>query len=424
MNAKIKNNYFWIIAAIAVVEMLVCGGVANCLNGTFMVPVTEGLGISRGDFALAFSLRGLAGIFVNLCSGVLFIRFGYRKLICVSLAVEAIGLCLMAGSQNMTLLCLGTMLGGTGNLCIIAGNPRLIGSWFHRHHGLVMGVVTSCTGLGGSLFSIILAKIITASGWRYAYLTAAVCYLIVAMLVGLLIRNAPRELGLQPYGVGYIPPRSKGKTDGHWAGFTMAELKKKPTFYLLVLATFLSCTCLYIAFTVAPFVQDCGMSADVAASVQSVMLFGLAATKLGFGFLSDRIGAKVVTLISLGALVLSLFMLAGVSGQTSAYVAVLVYTVALPLAGIAPTLLPLSLFGYQSGAKAMGIVVAMVSAANMAGITLANYLRDAIGSYRPVYRVTGCVAIGVFLLYLGLYAYAAKDRKAYEARHTEEESAV
>ena len=47
MIKYIKKNYHWIIAAIALVQLLIYGGAVNNYSGYHMIPVTEALGISR-----------------------------------------------------------------------------------------------------------------------------------------------------------------------------------------------------------------------------------------------------------------------------------------------------------------------------------------------------------------------------------------
>ena len=156
------------------------------------------------------------------------------------------------------------------------------------------------------------------------------------------------------------------------------------------------------------------MSAELAAGVQSLVMIGLAASKLLFGVLSDKVGAKPMTMVSLIALAVSLLLLANISNTTSAYIAALIYALGLPLCGIVPPLLVPSLFGYQSGAKAMGIMFAMISTASMVASPLTNLLRDHFGSYRPVFRGTAVVAIGVIILYAIIYVMAGRERKKFE----------
>jgi len=421
MGAKIKANYHWIIAAVSILAMIVCGGIGNSLGGIALIPITESLGVTRSAYSTAMMGVSVAGIILNMFSGVLFVKFGYRKLVTVALVISAAGYLITAGGQTLLVLGIAGILEGTYSLCTNAGNPRLLGKWFHRHYGLVTGVVTAMTGLGGSIFSIIFGKIVPAYGWRTACVVVAVLFLGIAILVALLVRDKPADMGLKPYGEGYVPKNTKKDAEDHWDGYSFAELKKKPSFYMLVLGTFLSCVCAYMALQVlAAHLQDCGMSAEFAAGVQSIVMVGLAAFKLSFGFLSDKFGAKRMTMVSLVALVVSMILLSSINNSVSAYIAAVVYALALPLCGIAPMLLTPSLFGYHSSAKAMGIVLAMISAANMLATPLANTLRDMLGSYRPVFRGTALVSVGVIVLYLVTYRLATKNRKAYEKEQMEQ----
>ena len=418
MVNKIKKKYYWIIAIVALAVMTVAGGIVNCRSGIFMIPVTESLGISRGDFSLAMSIRGMAGFILSMVSGALYIRLGYRKVVSIGLLVFAVGMGMQAVGNSMTVLCIAAILEGTNSLCISTGAPRLIGNWFHGRYGLVMGIVSAGTGLGGSLFSILLSKTVKAAGWRVGYWVIVALLVAISLIVWMLVRNRPEEMGLRPYGEGQIATKRKKDHSDHWEGYTMAELKKKPVFYLAILGTFLACTCTYMAFyVVMPYVQDCGMTAETAAVVNSVVMLGLTGAKLVFGYLCDRIGVKTVTLFSMIAGVISLWLLAGITGPTSAYIAAAVYAMSLTLNGIAPPMLELSLFGYRSSASAAGIFIAMISAASMVANPVCNYLRDAIGSYRPIFRVSAIVLAGVVVLHLVIYAMTAKDRKAWEEAH-------
>ena len=417
MREKIKANYYWVIAAVSLLTLTIVGGIGNGLFGIVLIPITESFEISRGDYSLITLLRSLASFGINLFSGLLLIKFGYRKLVSATLIVSAAGFCLAAVTESLTVFSVAGVLQGMYTLCNIAGCTRLLGSWFHRHYGLVTGIVTSSTGLGGALFSIILSDITVNSGWQSTFFATAFFFLIVTVLTILFVRDTPESMGLKPYGEGETEKHhAKKQSSGHWPGFFMTELRKKPVFYLLIIGTFLSSGCCYMVyFVLVPHIQDCGMSAELAARVQSVMLFTLAVAKLIFGYLSDKIGAKAVTMIALAANTISLVLLAEINGPVSTYVAAVVYSIAILLTAFIPQILVPSLFGYRSGTEALGIVVSMISAANMIGTPITNLLGDAIGSYRPVFRGTALVSVGVIVLYVVIYALAAKERKQQTA---------
>ena len=47
----------------------------------------------------------------------------------------------------------------------------------------------------------------------------------ISLIVWLLVRNRPEEMGLRPYGEGQIATKRKKDHSDHWEGYTMAELK-------------------------------------------------------------------------------------------------------------------------------------------------------------------------------------------------------
>lgn len=421
MRAKIKANYHWLIAAIALLVMFVCGGIGNSLNGVILIPVTESLEITRGEYSRAMIATSISGVVLNLFSGTLLLKFGYRKLIIGALVVAAGGALLASASQTLPVLCVAGVLNGMYALCSGAGNTRLLGSWFHRHYGLITGIVTAMTGLGGSAFSLIFADVVSGYGWRGAYLLTAAAYIIVALLIIFLVRNKPRDIGLKPYGEGYMPKNNKRDSEDHWEGFSFEHLRKRPSFYLMIVATFFSSACAYMALSVVnAHVQDCGLGADFGAKIQSVVMLGLAITKLGTGFLSDKLGVKKTTLIAMAALGVSMLLLAGIKDRSSAYVAAMVYSIGLPICGIIPTLQVPSLFGYRAGVKLVGIVLAMISVASMTAVPLTNTLRDMFGSYSPVFVGTAVATVFVVVLYLVLFAQTDKDRKKFENMQKEQ----
>lgn len=416
MKSLIKKHYHWIIAIIIFVELAIYGGLANN-GGLFVLPVTEGLDISRGNFSLVNSCRSLVSFFSLLVSGVFVTRLGNRRMMISGLFLGIIGFSLFTASQNISYLIIANIILGVGDsLCSTTAASRIVCDWFHRFQGALLGITSAATGLGGTVVCILLTNSMSAHGWRSGYLTAALLVLLAAILVILFIRSRPSDMGLQPYGFGYVAKKAKKKNDqDHWQGYTMEQLVRRPTFYLMLLVTFLSATCIYLMFSVVvPHVQDHGLSAADAASLQGAMLTLLAVSKILCGILSDRIGAMRVTILCMLAAAISLWMMADVSNLTSAWITIVLYSFALPLAAIIPPLLTHALFGYQAYSKCIGIITAMTSLGSLVAAPISNLTFDQLGSYSPVFRVGSVVSLVVIGLYLLLFLLAKKDRRNYK----------
>lgn len=418
----IKKNYHWIIVALILIEQAVHVGIINNISGLFIIPVTEDLGISRGSFSLAYSLRSLAGFFSTLFSGFFFVKYGYRKLCTVFLLVTAGAYALLGASQNAVMLAIALALSGMGEgFCSTAAASRMVNTWFHTHQGLILGLVTAATGLGGSLFSIILSGSIASDGWRAGYYLCGIVVAVMAVLIFLISRDRPGQMGLLPYGAGrHHGKKARKEHRDHWYGYEPKDVTKKPAFYLMLVVVFLSGCCCYSAFSaVVPHFQDCGMSAAKAASMQSIMLLALAATKFFCGILSDSLGAKAVNVLCLVCNVVALILLSFAHNEWIALSAVLVFSVGLVMTTITAPLLSSALFGYHPQSSIIGIFMALLPASSVVTLPLVNAIYDRIGTYSPIFLTFAGVGLVTLVLMFVLFGVSNKDRKHYETAHPE-----
>ena len=418
MKTKIRAHYCWIIVFMALLEMLIYGGVTNNLNGLFIIPVTETLQVSRSGFSLAMTMKMVTMFGFGMVSSVLFLKFGYRNLATLGLVGGALAILLMSVSNHLFVTGLAAaILGIFECLYSTVGVSRIIGDWFHRYRGIVLGIVTAATGLGGSFFCVIQTKIIQQSGWRNAYRFSAIMLLAAAVLVFVVARNRPEQVGQRPFGEGLLPIKQRhraGMSDDNWPGFSLKELVKRPTFYLMLVTAFVASVSMYLAFyVVVPHMQDCGLTAEEAATMQSTMLLILAVAKLLVGALSDVIGGKGVSLLCSSCAAVGLWLLTRVDSVTSGLIAVVVFSMCLPQTTITIPLLTTSLFGYRAHDTAMSIFLSMLSIGAVVASPACNLAYDLLGSYNPVFLVACGLAVTSFVLYLVLYRLAGKDKKRW-----------
>lgn len=412
MNA-LKRHYHWVIALIIFIEMIIYGGFLNT-GSVFTVPITEDLLLTRGGYSLALIPRGVVGFFSTLITGFLFHRFGYRGCAIISLLSFVGGLVLLASAQSLTMIGISNgVMGLSHGVCTTAGAVRIMKSWFHKHQGLMLGIVSMATGVGGSIMSMTLTAIIVATNWRYAYIFTALLIAVLSLLY-LLLRDKPEQMGLCPYGKDVTPEKKQAADTAHteWAGHTLQEILREPQFYLMAFCTLLSCTTVYLTFNVViPHFQDGGFSASEAAGFHSVLLLCLSGAKLAGGWLSDRIGAKRVTLLCAGCAAAGQFLLADVSNLPLCYIGIVLFSMGLLATTITVPLLTMPLFGYRAFGSITGVFLAMISLGSMVAGPIVNLLYDRLGSYAPVFRVAALIDIALIGLYLLLFYLCEKEKK-------------
>ncbi len=398
-----KTRYYhWVIVLLVFAVMLIYGGFINAM-GVFTIPVTGSLGISRGSFSLLTVTRGLAGFLSSLVTGLLFQRFGYKKCLLTSLLLTLAALVMLGCTDSPAILAVGYGLLGIANgACTTVGAVYIIKNWFCKHQGLFLGIVTMATGLGGSLMSLVLTKIIVASSWRFAFFFAALLTGVL-LLMCFAIKNRPSEMGLVPYGEGTQAKQDAPNTQ--WMGYTLKETAGKPQFYLMTVGALTMSVCVYLSSnTLIAHLQDTGSSPTDSAAFYSLLMLALSVVKLAGGWLIDRIGARWVTVLCCAFAGLGQLLFAGGTNLTMNYIGLFCFAIGLLSTTILLPLLIVPLFGYQAFGMLNGIFMAMISLGSMLAPPIADLLYDRIGSYTPIYTAAGIinfVLIGLFgLLFL------------------------
>ena len=175
MKTWLHKNYYWLIVAVVLLQMAICGGTANNLSSLHVIPVTEYLGISRSQYALGFSLRAVLATVTALVSGFVYRRFGYKKTTLFALLLYVIGHTMLSFMEHTGTFIAALAILGLGNtFCSTAGATYIISKWFRRKRGTVLGLVTASTGIGGSVLCIFQTQLMESYSWRASYLLCGI----------------------------------------------------------------------------------------------------------------------------------------------------------------------------------------------------------------------------------------------------------
>ena len=425
MLSWLKKHYFWIIVLVMMFQTTIYGGMGNTIASIYTIPVTTDLGMSRGDFSLAISMRPLI-LFIGMTfSGPIYKRFGVKRPMIFGLLTLAVSYVMLSFSESFLMMAISCALAGLGEAFVgTAAISRVVNNWFHRYQGTLLGLITACTGLGGGIFSVSLSTVIQETGWRSSRLVSALWLAIAAVALFLILKDKPEQLSLRPFGESHKPKqisdeavtkkRSMRRPDEHWEGYTFQELLRKPIFYVAALTFFLSGVSIYSAFsTIAPHLQDKGLSASDAAFMNGLMLIFLAVFKFGCGSISDIIGSKWVCCICMAAAAVSLWLLPDVNNIAGAIPVIAIYSMSVPLTLVVLSLVTYPLFGDRSHDASLGIFLALPYAGSLVIVPITNSIYDAYGSYDSVFRLSAILAVVVIIMLLIVYVWAKKEQQKY-----------
>jgi len=199
--AEPRLHYAWIVLAISFLTLLTAAA-TRASPGILIVPLEQEFGWSRATIALAVSVNlvlfGLVGPF----AAALVEGMGARLTMMLALGTAAVGVALttlMTASWQLILLW-GVVVGGGTGMTALALGASVVNRWFTHRRGLAMGMLTASNATGQLIFLPLLASLVENFGWRVAVLAVAGIGAAMLPLIGLFMRNHPREVGLNRLG--------------------------------------------------------------------------------------------------------------------------------------------------------------------------------------------------------------------------------
>ena len=384
--------YGWVVVAITAVVVLVVAGVRSA-PGAFLLSMIQEPGWSTASvsFAAAVGLVvfGLAGPL----SGWLMGRLGVRNVVLASLAIT--GLASIASSfvreiWQLTLL-FGLVSGfGTGLIASVLG-PTVATRWFHRHRGLVTGILGASSSAGQLVFFPLLTSIAVATGWRAGAVVLGVLSLALLVPVLLLVRDDPAQVGARPLGladgaIASVRPPDRG---------VMRRAIRTSDFWFLA-GTFFVCGATsngLVGQHFIPHAVDHGFSAVEASTALAVMgVFNFAGT-IASGWLTDRWDPRRLLLVYYSFRGVSLLFLPFIHDTASIGAFAILFGLDY-IATVPPTV---ALAADRFGRHNVGIVYGWIFAAHMVGAAIAAWVagivRENVGDYAAAFVAAGWIAI-------------------------------
>ena len=402
-------HYSWVIVAVTFLTGLTSSAALG-LPGALLQPLAREFGwdVEQISSALAvrFVLFGLMGPF----AAILMERFGLRHVVVTALALVAGGMALATRMTQFWHLVLfwGIMLGVGSGMTALVLSAIVSNRWFDSHRGLVVGMLTASSATGQLIFLPVGAWLIEHFGWRMAVIPVFAACAVAAVLVLLLMRNRPNELGLTAYGAADgtpVAPLAPPMRVTFATPFkVLASVAGSRVFWILF-GSFFICGLSTNGLIQTHFISlcgDAGLAAVPAASVLAMMgVFDLVGT-IGSGWLSDRYDNRKLLFMYYGLRGLSLFWL---PYSEFTFYGLSLFAMFYGLDWIATVPPTVRLVASTFGKEQAGMVFGWVFAGHQLGAAVAAWgagrVRTLMLTYNPALFAAGAaclVAAGVILL--------------------------
>lgn len=308
MKNKSGFHYGYVIVLCCCLIMGVIIGLVMSCAGIFYSPVSTELGVSVGDFGLYMTFVYALSFLTLSVAGKLLDKYSARWLLNISAAaVGALYIWMSQFNVVWHFYVAGALIGIAFSFLLYLSYPVLINRWFNTRVGFFIGLCSAASGVGGVLFNPLGGYLIQAHGWRITYLAfGGTILLVVTPLLGLLLRDHPSDLGLQPFG-------EKTEEGGAAkAGMEYAIAVRTPVFYALMVFAFMMIAVSTLNLFLPSYITSVGYSVEQSALVASAIMLGVTIGKVALGYVNDRSSlAGVLASTGLGILGLVFLLLGG-----------------------------------------------------------------------------------------------------------------
>ncbi|MGH7988149.1 MAG: MFS transporter [Candidatus Binataceae bacterium] len=391
-TAELDSPRAWLMVAAAFVACFVVFGVTYSF-GVFFKPMALEFHASRTAVSAFFSITGLIYYTLGSLTGRLSDRFGPCVVVGTGAITMGAGLILTAFIGRIWLGYITYGIGvGVGAACAYVPTLAIVGGWFRKRRNTALGLAAAGTGCGTLMVSPLAAALIGRYGWRITDVIFGVAAALLLAVCAAIV-EAPPPLPA-------ATPRPLGK------------IVRSFEFVMLYLSWLLATTALFVAFVfLSPFARDHGASGLAAAALLSLLGGMSIPSRIGIGFLGDRLGTLTLfklTVFVMGASYALWLMLPGY-GWLAAFAAILGLSY-----GARISLMPgvlIDFFGLQDVGAMLGIFFTSSGISAVAGPLLAGFVVDSSGSYR--WGILFALAMGLagFCVVIPL-----RERMAHENR--------
>jgi MFS family permease len=364
--------YAWLRLALSLLASTI--GAIGMWSVVVVLPAVQAeFGVARGEASLPYTMTMLGFAFGGVLMGSCADRFG----VAATSAVGAVALGLgyvgaaHAGSIWQFALIQGVLIGFLGSSATFAPLVADISHWFIRRRGIAVAICASGNYLSGTLWPPVLQHFVESAGWRPTHIGVGLFCVATLLPLSLAFRRQPAEKHAPaPLSVETQPrPVSPALVQG-----------------LLIVAGFACCVAMSMPQVhIVAYCGDLGYGVARGTEMLSIMLGLGIVSRVGSGFLADRIGGLPTVIVGSAGQALSLLLYLFFDGLSSLYVISAIF--GLVQGGIIPSyaIVVREHFPAREAGSRVGIVI-MATIVGMAfGGWVSGAIFDLTGSYRAAF---------------------------------------
>lgn len=415
LNIQYKGKpifYGWIIVAGLLFYTMACPGLIIINYGLFIVPIGEELGIGQSIFGWAQAARIFGVAVSSILLGRILDAFGARIPLIVAAIIGGGAIILLskitAGWHLVFILALLGMLGlqpGGGNLYAVVP----ISHWFVKNRGKAMSIMFLGWPLGIFFITPLTQWLINQIGWRDTMVVLGIGSCVLLIMVALVVRGKPEDMGLLPDGDDFDGETKSISTEivkkaistSEEYSWSRKEALRSPVFWKLGICTgilFFN-TSLAGVFRIPYFIA---LGMDPMMVSYSLSLEALASILFSFIMASFMQRFQIRHIMTIAALGSTLFYIIIIHATDiwQIFIAEAVFGAVVQSQIIADGAIWPSYMGKRHIGQIRGMVVPLAMVFSLSGLPLAGMVFDSFNTYVPVWWGIAVLTALSALIYL------------------------
>ncbi len=389
-------------------------GICSTADSVFYLPLAERLGTGRGNISFYSTVAGITLAVATPLVVRLRSRLPLRLLVAAGSLLTGGAALAMAFVRSLWALYLLGALRGVGCACIsIPVITTILGKWFVKSRGLVVGITMSASGVAGAILSPVFTALLAQYGYTATRVISAGIILLLTLPESLLfLHENPEEVKRCPYGgqSAQLPEQPQPEEKA-----VLPLRYVSCCFVLLVLFAICASSTNQLVMHFSGFAVSIGMGTAVGAAMISAAMVGNIASKALLGLLCDRIGPyRAITVMGAFGLAGAWILLGQPQSRLLLMLAALLYGTVFSLFTVGTPQVIRSLYGNRQYADAYAAAYAFSGFVSAFTVSIGGYLYDATGSYSATFLM--CVLLLLLcVLALAVLARFKRQRAREEA---------
>ena len=385
----------WLVCLGGALAMFAVMGLGVNVFSIYQPEIIRLNGFTDAQGSWITTTRSLFILATLLCVNQLCARFGLRRVMSAGVLLVGLSCLCFAFADRFLLYCAAAALTGVG-YCLAGVVPisLAVGRWFQDRQGLALGLASAGSGVSTVFAPVLLTGVVKEQGITAAFLWEGAVMFLCALLVWLLVQDAPGAAG---------PYRRPGSVPGPDKRSGGAGLSGSQWTLLLLAALFVGATGGPGFSHLTMLYTSSGYSSLFVAGLLSYLGAMISLGKIVCGQVYDRLGGLGGNRFAFGTLLLALALwtLAPVGGVLLPVLAITAFGLGLSITAVSPARWAGDLCAdYENGVRS--ITLAFTAGMLVFG-PLPGLLADWLGGYVPAYAAFFALLLAAYLIVQGLY---------------------